>query len=136
MSCGPGCPCRVAHYYYPEWFHDDNQNNLYCLGRDGFPVLNPKHPIAHAIEDYFPSGHYFAVVHDSWIDALNPQGIWDCVTNIPSMPAAYLFAFGVNAYDSFLDLLNLAQNGLGLNIVDVDNLRVDPIVLYQCQCKE
>ena len=136
VNCGYGCSCLVAHYYYPEWFHNNNQDNLYCLGRDGFPILNPNHPIANAIEDYFPNAHYFAVVHDSWIEALNPQGIWDYVTNIPSMPLAYLFAFGSNAYDSMLDFLNLAQNGLGLNVVDIDNLRIEPIVLYQCTCAE
>ena len=136
VNCGPGCPCLVAHYYYPEWFHNGNQDNLYCLGRDGFPILNPNHPIANAIEDYFPSAHYFAVVHDSWIDALNPQGIWDYVINVPSMPVAYLFSFGANAYDSFLDLLKLAQDGLGLNVVNIDDLRINPIVLYQCECKE
>ena len=134
--CGPNCPCLTPHYYYPEWFHNNNANNLYCLGRDGFPILNPGHPIARAIEDYFPSGHYFAVVHDSWVDALNLSGVFEWVTNIGSMPFAYIYSFGVNAYDSFLDLIKFGQDTLGLNIVDIDNLRVDPIILYQCSCLE
>ena len=134
--CGPNCPCLTPYYYYPEWFHNNNVNNLYCLGRDGFPILNPGHPIANAIEDYFPSGHYFAVVHDSWVDALNLSGVFEWVTNIGSMPFAYIYSFGVNAYDSFLDLIKFGQDTLGLNIVDIDNLRVDPIIFYQCSCLE
>lgn len=136
VNCGPECPCYAAHYYYPEWFHNYSKDNLYCLGRDGFPVLNPEHPVANAIENYFPNAHYFAVVHDSWIDTINQQGIWDYVINVPSMPAAYLYAFGVNAYNSFIKLLNLAKNELGLGIVNIDNLRIEPIVLYQCDCLE
>ena len=98
--------------------------------------MNPKHPVAQAIEDYVPNAHYFAVVHDSWIDSLNFDGAVDIVTNIPSMPFAYLFAFAKNMYNSFLDFLDYGQEKLGLKLVDVDQQRMDPVVLYQCSCLE
>ena len=136
-NCGSDCPCLTPHYYYPEWFHDNNnKDNLYCLGRDGFPVLNPNHPFAKAIEDYFPNAHYFAVVHDSWVDALGKLAVWDAAINIPTMPFAFLYAFGINEYNSYLNLLDLAQRILGLNLIDIDRLRIDPIILYQCSCME
>lgn len=99
-------------------------------------MLNPNHPFAKAIEDYFPNAHYFAVVHDSWVDALGKLAVWDAAINIPTMPFAFLYAFGINEYNSYLNLLDLAQRILGLNLIDIDRLRIDPIILYQCSCME
>jgi RHS repeat-associated protein len=91
-----------------------NSSSFYVMGRDEMPILNPQNPIMNFIEDYFPYAHYFAVVHDDWVDSLTSWGVPDWLANIPTMPAAYVYAFSETSYSQFQDLLNYAGSILGL----------------------
>lgn len=100
------------------------------MGRDGVPFFNPTNSIMNFMEDNFPNAHYFAAIHDSWVDRLvNGWGLPDFLVNIPSMPIAYIFGFLETSYDSFADFINYLQGLLRLP-------NVDPIWLEYCECKE
>ena len=102
----------------------------YFMGRDGVPFFNPTNSIMNFMEDNFPNAHYFAAIHDSWVDRLvNGWGLPDFLVNIPSMPIAYIFGFLETSYDSFADFINYLQGLLRLP-------NVDPIWLEHCECKE
>lgn len=82
------------------------------------------------MEDNFPYAHYFAAVHDTWVNKLVGGWGWpDFLVNIPTMPSAYVFAFLATSYDSFADLINYLQNQLRMP-------NVQPIWLAYCECKE
>ena len=90
-----------------------NHDSFYAMGRDGVPFFNPDNPIMNAIEDYFPAAHYFAVVHDSWVDSLSEAGYPDAVINVPTMPVAYIYAFLEASYQNFLDFIEYAKRIIG-----------------------
>lgn len=91
-----------------------NKDSFYAMGRDGVPIFNPQNPIMNFIEDYIPNMHYFAVVHDAIVEKLAPQkGLADYITNIPSMPLAYVYAFAENSLSAFNDFINWTTEILG-----------------------
>ena len=124
---GAACKCVVCNcgvWVYPSLFGDGKH---YFMGRDGMPIFNSKDDIMNFMENYFPEAHYFAAVHDSWVDEL--VGGWGILVNIPSMPAAYVFGFLATSYDAFADFVNFLQNQLKMP-------NVKPIWLPYCACSE
>lgn len=100
------------------------------MGRDGVPIFNPEYEVMQFMENNFPEAHYFAAVHDSWVDKLvSGWGLPDILVNIPTMPVAYIFAFLSTSYDSFADFINYLQNQLKMP-------NVQPFWLPYCNCKK
>ena len=129
-TCTDVCKCGVCGcgvWVRPSLFGDGQH---YFMGREGMPFFNPEEDIMRFMEDNFPGAHYFAAVHDSWVDKLvGGWGLPDFLVNIPSMPVAYVFGFLETGYDSFADFLNYLQDLLKMP-------NVDPIWLPYCNCSE
>ena len=107
------------------------------MGRDGIPLINPSNPVTNYLEDRFPNAHYFAIVHDSWVDRFSSFNLWDWATNIPSMPFAFAYAFAANSLDSFSGLLDIAIDAfkmIGVNI-SYDTSLLEPVRIYDCKCE-
>lgn len=140
---GAECKCEDCvcyHEYYPNWYnndYDDSWNKIYFMGRDGIPLINPSNPVTNYLEDRFPNAHYFAIVHDSWVDRFSSYNLWDWATNIPSMPFAFAYAFAANSLDSFSGLLDIAIDAfkmIGVNI-SYDTSLLEPVRIYDCKCE-
>ena len=121
--CGDECNCKIL--IDPSMFGDGQH---YFMGRDGYPIFNPTNTIMNFVEDYFPYAHYFAAVHDSWVDRLLQWGIPDLLINVPTMPFAYLFAFFETNYDKFMDFMAFLDSSL-------KDTGSGPIELPWCKCE-
>ena len=75
------------------------QGKDHALGRTGVPGFEPGRFPMRQIEDYVPTAHEFAVVHDKTVDILRRAGVPDIIANVPTMPAAYVAGVLVTGYD-------------------------------------
>ena len=123
-SCGGNCHCTIE--VYPTLFGDGQH---YFMGRDGIPIFNPSNMIMNFMEDNFPNAHYFAAVHDALVGSLTSWGAPDWLVNIPTMPAAYVFAFAANNYQRFNDFL-----GYLLDLLKGPD--IPPVIIEYCVCAE
>lgn len=122
--CEGTCDCYIL--VYPSLFGDGKH---YFMGREGMPIFNPQNEIMNFMEDNFPEAHYFAAVHDSWVNKIVDEwGMPDVLANIPTMPLAYVFGFLETSFNSFTDLINFIQDQIKLP-------DVDPIKLEYCSCE-
>ena len=79
-----------------DWFRP--ANHPYKAGRPGTFVEPGRDAAGNLnlggyIDDYVPAGHTFASMHDSLVGILTNNSIPDWLANIPTMPAAYAYAF-------------------------------------------
>ena len=129
-ACTKCCTCEKCNcgiWAYPSLYGDGQH---YFMGREGIPIFNPEDEIMNFVEDNFPEAHYFAAIHDSWVDKLVSEwGLPDILFNIPTMPAAYIFAFMSTSYDMFADFINYLQDQFTMP-------NVQPFWLSYCDCKK
>ncbi len=83
-----------------------NRSKSFRVGRNGdifeFFGLNEGGYITGVIEAYIPNFHRISVIHDDWLDYLNPNdNTWiDLATNVPTMLPAFVWALLQNIGDS------------------------------------
>ncbi|MDD2478853.1 MAG: hypothetical protein PHS31_03080 [Victivallaceae bacterium] len=102
-----GLECPYCGAITPSLF---NRDSFYAMGRDDMFLFNPDNMIMNFIENYMSGAHYFAIVHDSYVDQMTANGYPDLLVNIPSMPSAYVFGFTMGAINDFISLIDLGTS--------------------------
>ena len=101
-SGGVSFGSRIQQSVRNNFFRPESER--YAFGREGTPLPEGR-GLAKLIEDFIPTMHKFAQIHDNTVGILKTAGVPDIIANFPTMPPAYVAGVVATGFNVAQDII-------------------------------